>query len=58
MLKKNKFQIDYLSFYLKNLYINETKSWFFKRISKTDKLLAKLTGGGGWEEQGQCQQAN
>ena len=29
-----------------------------KKISKTDKLLAKQTGGGGWEEQGQCQQAN
>ena len=34
------------------------QSWFFKRIRKTDKVLAKLTSGGEWEEQGQCQQAN
>ena len=34
------------------------QSSFSKRISKTDKLLAKQMGGGGWEEQGQCQQAN
>jgi 50S ribosomal subunit-associated GTPase HflX len=24
--------------------INKTKSWFFNRINKIDKLLAKLTG--------------